>query len=282
MRTAIVTDSTCDFSLDQLASLGVSMVPLHVIFGDTVHLDRVELSPDRFYDMLVESSDLPSTSQPSPAEFSRVYRQLADQGYDAVVSIHISSVLSGTCNSAYIAADTSPVPVTVVDTETTSQALGLAVVRAVEVRDAGGTADEIAAAALETAKASEVYFVLETMENLVRGGRAGKAQGFAASLLNIKPILTLVEGAVAPWNKAKGRRRAFDMIALAVEAAAAEKGPLVAAMLHSRDAAGAADLRKAIEATGADVEFREPSYIGAVIATHVALGCVGVGIAPRS
>lgn len=281
MKTAIVTDSTCDFDLDFLASRDIRMVPLNVIFGDRVFKDRIELGPDEFYDMLSASKELPSTSQPSPAEFSAMYERLALEGYEHIVSIHIAATLSGTYNSAYIAAQTSPIPVTVVDSETTSQALGLAVTAAADERDAGGSAAQIAHVALEVSRESEIFFVIETMENLVRGGRAGKAQGFAASLLNIKPILTLADGLVVPWNKAKGRKRAFEMISLAVEAIAAEKGPVTVAMLHSREPQGATELHDAIAATGADVEFRSPAFIGAVIATHVALGCVGCAVVPR-
>lgn len=282
MKVAIVTDSTCDYTRENLVERDIRMVPLSVIFGDATYLDHVEITPAEFYDKMARSSMLPSTSQPSPADFTAMYQALADEGYEAIVSVHISAALSGTWNSAHIAAETSPIPVTVIDSKTTSQALGFIIDAAVAARDAGGSASDVAMACYNAMERIEIFFILETMDNLVRGGRAGKAAGLAASLLNIKPILTLVDGSVSPWNKAKGRKRAFQAMALHIEALAAERGPLKAALLHAIDPEGAEALRAAIEETDADVEFGEPQVIGPVLGTHVGQGCVGVAVMPRS
>lgn len=282
MKVAIVTDSTCDYSREYLAAHDIRMVPLSVIFGGETFLDHVEISPAEFYDKMAASSQLPSTSQPSPADFTAMYQSLADEGYEHIVSVHISGVLSGTYNSAHIAAGTSPVPVTVIDSKTTSQALGFVLDAAVAARDAGGSGSDVAMACYNAMEGIEIFFILETMDNLVRGGRAGKAAGLAASLLNIKPILTLTDGAVTPWNKAKGRKRAFQAMALHIEALAAELGPLKAALLHAVDPEAADQLKAAIVETGADVVFGDPQVIGPVLGTHVGRGAVGVAVMPRS
>ena len=282
MKVAIVTDSTCDYPQSLLAEREIHMVPLSVIFGEETFLDHVEITPARFYEKMASSSQLPSTSQPSPADFSAMYEKLAAAGYDHIVSVHISAVLSGTYNSAHIAASSRPIPVTVVDSKSASLGLGFVLDAAVAARDAGGSASDVSMACYNAMEDLQIFFILETMDNLVRGGRAGKAAGLAASLLNIKPILTLVDGAVSPWSKAKGRKRAFQAMALNIEAMSEEKGPLKAALLHAVDPEGAAQLRAAIEETEADVEFSEPQIIGPVIGTHVGPGAVGIAVMPRS
>lgn len=281
-RVGIVTDSTCDLGPDALAALDVRMVPLKVLFGDQTFLDWVELQPDAFYEKLAASPQLPKTSQPSPAEFLEVYRQLAEQGCESIVSIHLSGVLSGTLSSALMAADDSPIKVHVIDTKCLSHGLGLIVKSAVAAREEGLDGDAIAAKVMAVSESTRILFVLDTLEYLVKGGRAGKAQGLAAAVLNIKPVLTVNhEGIIEPYKKVKGRRRALVEMAQAAAAFAAEHGPLRAAVLHGCLDDEGAGLIAEIEATGADIEIVSAGPIGSVIGTYAGPQALGLAYHPR-
>lgn len=276
-RVGIVTDSTCDLDEATLKGLGVVMVPLKVLFGDETFIDWVDFTPQEFYTKLASSDVLPKTSQPSPADFLSVYRSLANEGCESIVSIHLTSVLSGTYESAHLAAADFPVPVNVVDTHSVSQGLGLVVHAAADAREQGRDAAEIAAHAQMTADSMRILFVLDTLDYLVKGGRAGKAQGLAASVLNIKPVLQMQkEGVVEPFKKVKGRKRALAEIAAEVNRESKERGRLRCAILHSCLPDEGAQLVAEIEDLGADVEFASPGLIGSVIGTYTgpnALGC---------
>lgn len=280
-RVAIVTDSTVDLSPQELDALGVTMVPLKVLFGDRTYRDWIDLAPGDFYPMLADAQVLPKTSQPSPAEFLTAYRELANQGYDEIVSIHLTGALSGTLSSALMAAEDSPIPVHVIDTNKVSHALSLIVRDAVATRDSGADAQAIAARAIEVSKQMRFFFVLETLDYLVKGGRAGKAQGLAASLLGIKAILTVnSEGIVEPHKKVKGRKRAIQTMAAELAEDAAANGRMRLTILHACLDDEGAELLNEIQATGASVEVMPPGLIGAVIGTYVGQGAIGCAYYP--
>lgn len=282
-RIGIVTDSTCDLGPDALKALDVRMVPLKVMFGEESYLDWIDFTPAEFYERLAASPVLSKTSQPSPADFLEVYRSLADEGCDRIISIHLSGPLSGTISSATMAADDSPVPVDVIDTHKVSQAVGLLVRLAAELRDQGVSADELRDRMLATVPRTRLFFVLDTLDYLVKGGRAGRAQGLAGSLLGIKPILTVGEdGIIAPFKKAKGRKKAFAEMAAHIAADSAENGRMRLRFLHAIDPEGAELLRREIEAAGADVEIDGVGEVGSVIGTYTGPGAVGCGYYPVS
>lgn len=276
-NVGIVTDSTCDLGPDVVAELGARLVPLKVLFGDETYLDWVELGPDEFYRKLAASPQLPKTSQPSPAEFLEVYRSLADEGVDSIVSVHLSAALSGTVSSAVMAAADSPVPVHVVDTKSVSHAVGLAVRVACEARAEGLEGAEVAARVEDVVKRLHILFVLDTLEYLVKGGRAGKAQGIAAAMLNIKPVLAVNDdGIIEPVRKVKGRKKALAEIAGIVAGHAAEHGPTIGAILHGCLDDEGAELLSEIQATGAPVQIISTGTIGSVIGTYAGPKAVGV------
>lgn len=280
-QVGIVTDSTCDLSPSELESLNVRMVPLKVLIGDETLLDWTQIAPEEFYRRLVDSPVLPKTSQPTPAEFAAVYRELGEAGCDAIVSIHLTSALSGTVSSAIIAAREAAIPVHVVDTKKVSQALGLVVKAAVEARDGGAEAQAVTDVAEKVSRAMQMYFVLDTLEYLVKGGRAGKAQGLAASVLNIKPLLTMnAEGIIEPFKKVKGRRKALVELAAHVAHESRDKGRLRLAILHActRDCGG--ELRQLIEQSGADVEIVSAGLVGSVVGTYAGPDAVGCAFYP--
>lgn len=251
-KVGIVCDSTCDMGPRWLAENDVVMVPLKVLFGETTYLDWVDLTPEDFFEKLKAAPSLPKTSQPSPADFTAVYQSLADSGCDEIVSIHLTAALSGTHESAILAAASSPIPVRVVDTKTVSAAVALAVRAALASRAAGGDGAAVEAAARQVADTDRLLFALDTLDYLVKGGRAGKAQGLAASLLNIKPVLTFDDdGIIEPFKKVKGTKKALSEIAAQV-ALDSKDGRVRAAFLHSLAPHLVADLREALDKAGAD------------------------------
>lgn len=283
MPVGIVTDSTCDLSPTDLAEMGVVHVPLKVLIGEDSYLDWVEMEPSVFYQRLTSSSVLPKTSQPTPAQFSEAYARLADQGCESIVSIHISAELSGTISSATLAAADAPVPVHVIDTKTVTQALGLVVKAAVEARDGGMDGEAIAARASEVAANTRLFFVLDTLDYLVKGGRAGKAQGLAASLLNIKPVLRVnEEGIIEPFKKVKGRKKAIAELAAHVAEDAAKNGRMRLTLLHGCTDDCGADLRVELESNGADIEIESVGLVGAVVGTYAGPNAVGCAYHPVS
>lgn len=279
-RVAIVTDSTCDMGPEALAGLGVEMVPLKLHFGETTYLDWIDFKPDEFYPKLLASPVLPTTSQPSPAEFAAVYARLADEGVEGIVSIHLTAKLSGTYESAMLAAVDAPVPVRVVDSMVASWALALVVQAAVDARDSNGDLDAVEAAALKAVSGTELYFVLDTLDNLVKGGRAGKAQGLAASLLNIKPVLHFVDGAIEPFKKARGTKAAFAELASHVAARSRELGGVKAVVIHALAPDLAEQIRKTVVDAGLVGEIVTIGDIGSVIGTHAGPRAVGICYLP--
>ncbi len=282
-QVGIVCDSTCDLTPEWLEQHGVRLVPLRVLFGEETHNDWVDMHPEEFFERLATSPVLPTTSQPSPADFEAAYSALATEGCEAIVSIHLSAALSGTVESATLAAKTSSVPVHVIDTKLVSQALGLVVKRAVDLRDSGAGAEQIVSGCTETAQATGLLFILDTLDYLVKGGRAGKAQGLAASLLNIKPILTFNdEGTIEPFKKVKGTRKAIAELAAHVAEESRKKGRLRVALLQAVAPDLAEELRLALEAAGADCEIDSLGHVGAVIGTYSGPRAVGLAFYPAS
>src|SRR5262245_43823617 len=215
-NTAIVLDSTADFPEARERFPSWRVVPLYVLFGAESYRDYVDIGPADFYARLRTAAELPTTSQPTPADFAAVYEDLA--GYERVLSLHLPAKLSGTFESASRAAAETGGRVRVVDTETASAAiamLGFAIQRRLE----RGTSDEEVDELVSTFKReSGLIFTLDTLEFLARGGRIGKAAGWAGQLLNIKPLMTLADGEVLPLKRVRGNRKAVQEFADAFRA----------------------------------------------------------------
>jgi DegV family protein with EDD domain len=282
-NVGLVTDSTCDLSPDDLALLGVEMVPLTVHFGDDHYRDWIDIEPTDFYRRLAAARQLPTTSQPSPADFSAAFDRLAQQGRDSVVVLTISSGLSGTYQSASIAAMDAPIPVHVVDTRRASLAVALLVQAAAEARDSGKDAVAIEALCGRLASSSRLYFLLDTLEYLVKGGRAGRAAGLAASLLDIKPVLDVnADGVVEPFKKVRGRQQALGALVTHVAEDVAKLGAVRMAVLHGADEARSAQLEAALRESVPNAEIVLNGIIGPVIGTYTGPGALGVAYYPTS
>ena len=209
MAVQVVTDSTSDISPDEAEGLGVRIVPALVAFGDDVFRDRVDITPSEFYARLVTSREFPKTSQPSVEAFASVYREVAAEGHD-IASIHVSSKLSGTLNSASIASETSELEtrVELVDSYTAGVGLRAVVEAAAERARAGAPLEEVTAAARSVMARNRVVVTLDTLEFLQKGGRIGRASALLGSALRIKPLIHIDGGEVAPFDRVRTRSKA--------------------------------------------------------------------------
>lgn len=214
----IVTDSTCDLPPEICDRLGIVVVPLNVQFGGTVYRDGVDLDSNRFFELLAKGPDFPRTSQPASGLFEEAYNRLAADG-SAIVSIHLSSRLSGTLNSAMLAgkAVRSRCRVEVIDSRSASLGLGLIVMAAAEMAQAGAGQWDVASFVRRLSPNVHIMCFVDTLEYLQRGGRIGRAQAFLGTLLNIRPILKLEDGEVHPVEKVRTRSKAIDGLVEFVE-----------------------------------------------------------------
>lgn len=273
-KIGIVTDSTADFPPSWYEQNDVIMVPLEVRFGDEVFRDWVDIEPQEFYERLAISTVLPKTSQPSPGAFAAAYRSLADE-CDRIISVHISSKLSGTSASAAIAAADSPVPVKVIDTGQASLATGLIVKELVALRGEGADINEMDERARRLSVASRIFLSVDTLKYLEMGGRLGRAQALVGSLLDIKPILTVTGGEVAPLARVRGRNKVFRTIVEQVKEFTGEVDALFG-FAHADAPEAAQRLRDELDAAGFNTASAPETVIGAVIGTYTGPGAFAV------
>jgi DegV family protein with EDD domain len=208
---AIVTDSACDLTAEEIADHDVRVVPLSIRFGDEEYVDGIDLTIEEFYAKLVDADDLPETAAPSPGAFGEAFRAAADAGAETVICINLSAAISATMQSAQNAARAleGEVDVRVVDSRSLTAGLGSLVMAAADEARAGATADEIVAAIEDQSDRTRVYGALDTLDNLKKGGRIGSAQALAGSVLSIKPVLDLSSGEVEEAAKARTRKKSL-------------------------------------------------------------------------
>jgi len=211
----IVTDSSCDLPDEQAAALGIEVVPLTVRFGDDELVDRTELTVAEFYRRMAASPDLPATAAPAPGAFEAAFRSCVDQGADGVVCVNLSAQLSATMQSAQTAAKAleGTVPVEVVDSKSVTLGLGTMVVWAAEQAEAGADVATIVDGIRDMSGRQRIWATLDTLDNLKKGGRIGGAKAVVASLLTIKPAISLHEGVVEEAGKPRTRGKALKWLA---------------------------------------------------------------------
>lgn len=274
MSIAVVTDSTACLPPELVATAGLRVVPIHVIVGGRTYHDGVDISGDEVAQALMRGVSV-STSKPTPQQFLEVYQQAAAGGAEAILSVHVSAALSGTYDSARLAARDCPIPVRVVDTHTIAMGLGFAALSARDAVDGG--LEAAAAAAARSAADSQVLFYVDTLEFLRRGGRIGKASAWLGGALRVKPLLHVANGEVAPLEKARTANRALARLAdLAIEAAGNRRVRVAVQHLHACDRAEAMASRLH-QALHTEVVVSE---VTAVMGVHVGPGVVAVTIAP--
>jgi DegV family protein with EDD domain len=218
----IVTDSTADLPASVIEELGISVVPLYVRFGEQVYRDQVDINHDEFYQRLQHGPVHPNTTQPTPQDFTDMYQRLAGEA-DGIVSIHISSKLSGTVNSAIQgkASVEAKCPIEVVDSQATTMGLGMLVVMAAEAARDGKSLTEIVELVKSTIPHIHILFFVDTLKYLELGGRIGKAKALAGSILNVTPMLALKDGDLKPVGyirtRSKGVRRLVEFASSATD-----------------------------------------------------------------
>lgn len=276
MELAIITDSTSDLSAAELSTLGVRRVPLYISFRGETRRDWEEIRPGEILEGVAAGAELPTTSQPSPQDFEAAYRAAIEEGAKQVLCITISAELSGTYQSAHIAAGSVDVPVTVFDSRGASAGVGDMVRTASRLRAEGRGMDEIVRALEKVRDTNHVLFTVAGLEFLQKGGRIGRAQALVGSLLNIKPLLSLEDGLLIPIGRARGNKKALKELVQNIEAYRAKhEGDMVLSYLYVQDESAAAELKAAVDAAG--VRYRGGALIelGAVIAAHVGPGTYG-------
>ncbi|MBM3926795.1 MAG: DegV family protein, partial [SAR202 cluster bacterium] len=284
MGVTIVTDSTADLPVEEAKRWGVRVVPLYVNFqkadkGLETLRDGVDIGPDEFYKRLVGSNPLPTTSQPAVQDFLSVYQEEAKKG-NQVVSVHISSKLSGTVNSATQAKEQmgSAGKVVIVDSLLASMGLGIAALAGARLAKGGAGQQEVAEEARRAAAETKVFFMVDTLEYLQKGGRIGRAQAFLGSLLNVKPILTLGEGEIHPMERVRSRGKALERLAGLAEGIGSAKEVWVCHSTTPQDAeALALRLGKLVQG-GGDRGRVMVTRLGPVVGAHVGPGLVGGGV----
>ncbi len=222
MTVKIVTDSAADLPPTLAEELGITVVPVYLRFGDEVYRDRVDISEDEFYRRLLHDPIHPSTTQPSPQDFATVYDKLSRDA-DGIISIHISSKLSGTYNSAVQGKKMvrNQCPIEIVDSQTLTIALGLIVIQASKMAKSGMSLQQIVDEVGKIIPNVHLLILFDTLKYLAKGGRIGKAKALLGSVLNIKPLLTVRHGELVPSGqvrtRSKGMGRLLDFVNNATE-----------------------------------------------------------------
>jgi DegV family protein with EDD domain len=277
----ILTDSTSDIPESVRKENAIEMVPLKVHFDTETYYDAVTIHPEQFYEKLKTASKLPTTSQPSPVDFVEAFKGAGEAQSGPVIAITVSSNMSGTYQSALLAKSLldEQVDVTVIDSKSASYGIGLLVVSAAKAAQEGKSKDEIIELIQRMRRETRIYFLVDTLEYLQKGGRIGKASALFGSLLNIKPILTIdPEGQVAPVDKVRGQKKAVSrIIELLKEEFGDREVQGVVAHANSPEAANefGAQLRE-------HLNIRDMSYtsVGPVIGTHAGPGTLAVFMLP--
>ena len=278
-KIMIVTDSTANIPANVLDGLPIKVIPLQLIWGQSVLADGMDITPAEFYQRLETDPILPTTSQATPEEFKQEYKQLLDESCD-ILSIHISSKLSGTLDSAFQAKSAFPGShIELVDSLSTSMAMGFQVLAAARVAAQGGSLSECKAVAEKAKQQTGVSFALETLEYLKRGGRIGSASAFLGSVLNLKPILAMRDGVIEPVEKVRTFSRTVARLLDLVEAKFEnESGPVRLCAIHGNSPEAAQQLLDLAVTRFSDLLVSESmiSDISPVIGAHAGPGALGL------
>ncbi|WP_332690174.1 DegV family protein [Halalkalibacter lacteus] len=276
----IVADSTADIPADLVRDLGITVVPLNIIFSDEEsYEDGVTLVADQFYKKVQELNIIPSTSQPTPYQFEEVYRSLLQDNESKIISIHLSSKMSGTYQAASIAKQSMDEEdsIHVVDSKRASYAVGIIVVEIAKLAKDGHSIEQCRARLDELLHDTNVFFMVNTLEYLQKNGRIGKASAVFGSMLKIKPILSLTEeGEVYPFEKVRGQKKAMNRI-IEILKEKYGSGPVHVGISHAVNEPLALEMIAKFKEEF-DVQSDVITSIGAVIGAHVGPGTVSIAM----
>lgn len=283
-KVKVITDSTSDIPKELIEELNIKVIPLKVHFGTETFLDGENLTAEAFYQRISDSDMFPTTSQPSPVNFEQAYREAIAEGYTDILSIHLSSALSGTYQSASIAKKSfkdEPVRIQVLDSRAATFAIGNLVVHAARAAKEGKSLDECLNIAKKVREKQILLGYLDTLDYLQKGGRIGKAAALVGSLLNIKPIISLDdEGEVVAVEKVRGKKKAIHRIfEYLTERIPRGRKVSVAVIYGALQEEGQEWLERAKELY--DVQESLFSYIGPVIGSHTGPKTIGILVTPE-
>ena len=232
-KIKIVTDSTADFSQDVIEKYDIHVIPLSISVNGQTYLDRIDLQPDKFIEEMEKAEELPKTSQPAVGSFVELYDRLGEDG-SQVLSIHLTNGLSGSVATAGTAATMTNTKVTVVDSLFTTHALGYQVIEAAKMAQEGRSLEDILKRIEEVRKNTRLFVVVDTLDNLVKGGRIGKGKAMLGSLLNIKPIASVEDGVLNPITKVRSQGQVVKALAKIFEEDIAGKTVKAVAIPHAK------------------------------------------------
>ncbi len=276
-KIGLITDSTSDIPPELVEKYNIAIIPQHIIWGTQELLDQVQITPAEFYRRLPVDPVHPKTSQPTPHDFLTLINQLREQGASEVVIITISNQLSGTFQSARAAAEAADIPVTVHDAMSVSMGLGWQVLAAAEVREQGGDAAAMVAAAKRVQQTVRVYFSVDTLDYLHKGGRIGGAARLVGTALQLKPLLAVdtTTGRVESVERTRTRAKAIQVMYKTFFEQMAPGRPLHMTVLHSDRLAEAEEIAARVRA-----EFNPRrlyvTQISPVLGVHAGPGALGL------
>ncbi|GAB6106422.1 DegV family protein [Fusibacter bizertensis] len=275
MKITLITDSTCDLQPELLSSLGVQFAPLKVLFKDKEYIDKIDLTNSEFYNLMRQSRELPTTSQVNPGEFYELFSQELSKG-NQVIGIFLSSELSGTYGSAVVAKEMlGNEGIHLIDSRTVSFALGLIVLKLQEKINSGASIDEVLAMGNTLVARSQLYGMLDSLENLKKGGRLSSGTAMIGKMLNLKPIIEVQNGLVKVAEKARGSRKGLAWMVEQLSSHYPNGKIESIAIAHANNAEKLADIKQLL-LERFDIGKIYEVEIGSVVGTHAGEGAVGI------
>ncbi len=275
MKVAVLTDSTAYIPSELRKKYNIHLVYLSVVFDDKSYREEVDITTTEFYEKMRGAKELPTTSQPSVGQILEKYEELADE-YDAVISIHLSSKISGTYQAAVSAGKmVEGIKVYTYDSEYSCMVQGFYVLEAAQMVQQGKSPEEILARLEDIKQSVKAYFMVDDLTNLQKGGRLSNAQALIGSMLKIKPILHMVEGEILPFEKIRTRKKAISRIMGMLEEDAQQKKISKVVFIHGNDEDAAIELRDQFLKQYPHFDTYI-SYFGPVIGTHLGEHSLGI------
>lgn len=276
MKITLVTDSTCDIHPDLLKEKEILFAPLKVLFKETEYIDKISFTNSEFYEKMRNSPELPTTSQVNPNEFQEIFERELEMGNE-VIGIFISSDLSGTYNSAMIAKDMiGSDRIHIVDSRTTSFSLAMIVFKAQEMINQGVSAQDIIQKLETYVEKAQLYGMLDSLDNLKKGGRLSSGTAMIGKMLNLKPIIEVKNGKVEVASKARGSKKGFSWMLDQIQSDYPEGKIDQIALAHANDPEKLIELKKLVTERF-EINTIFELEIGSVVGTHTGEGCVGIG-----
>ncbi|WP_010647634.1 DegV family protein [Oceanobacillus massiliensis] len=276
MKLAVMTDSTAYIPADLRDRHNIHMVPLSVTFEDITYEEEIDITTEEFYKKIREAKELPTTSQPSIGYVTEKLEELSKE-YDAVISVHLSSGISGTYQTVISAGSmVDGIDVYAYDSEMSCMVQGFYALEAAEMAAQGKSPQEIIARLDEMKASMRAYFMVDDLTNLQRGGRLSGAQALVGSLLQVKPILHFSDRLIVPFEKIRTRKKAISRMMGMLEADAEKGKELNVVFIHANNEASAAELRDSFQKKYPAMQT-SISYFGPVIGTHLGEGAIGIG-----